>query len=191
MTTKPLLTVADLEAFPDDDGNRYELIEGELFVSTSPGMPHQIVSDNIVYLIRTYLAQHPVGVVVSTVGLILSESSGVIPDIVFFKNESAERIVTGERLTSAPELVIEILSTGSANIRRDRVAKFQLYGKYRVPEYWLIDKEKQAVEVYRLHEATLKLAEVLNGDDELTTPVLPGFSCLASQVFVVPTLFNK
>ena len=67
---EPLLTVADLEAFPDDDGNRYELIEGELFVSTSPGLPHQIVSDNVVHLIRTYLDQHPIGIVVSTVGLI-------------------------------------------------------------------------------------------------------------------------
>jgi Uma2 family endonuclease len=188
---EPLLTVADLEAFPDDDGNRYELIEGELFVSTSPGLPHQIVSDNIVYLIRTYLDQHPIGIVVSTVGLILSEYSGVIPDIVFFKNESAERIVTGERLTSAPELVVEILSPGSQNIRRDRVAKFQLYGKYRVPEYWLIDKENRAVEVYRLQNAKLHLVSILTGDDELTTPVLPGFSCAARLVFVVPPLFNK
>lgn len=188
---EPLLTVADLEAFPDDDGNRYELIEGELFVSTSPGLPHQIVSDNIVYLIRTYLDKHPIGIVVSTVGLILSEYSGVVPDIVFFKNESVERIVTGERLTSAPELVVEILSPGSQNIRRDRVAKFQLYGKYRVPEYWLIDKENQAVEVYRLEAAKLQLVSTLTGNDQLTTPVLPGFSCAASQVFVIPPLFNK
>lgn len=188
---EPLLTVADLETFPDDDGNRYELIEGELFVSTSPGLTHQIVSDNIVYLIRTYLEQHPIGTVVSTVGIILSEYSGVIPDIVFFRNESVERIVTGERLTSAPELVVEILSPGSQNIRRDRVAKSQLYGKYRVPEYWLIDKEKQAVEVYRLRDAELHLVSVITGNDELTTPILPGFSCTAGQVFIVPPLFNK
>ena len=160
-------------------------------MSTSPGLPHQIVSDNIVHLIRTYLDQHPIGIVVSTVGLILSEYSGVIPDIVFFKNESVERIVTGERLTSAPELVVEILSPGSQNIRRDRVAKFQLYGKYRVPEYWLIDKENRAVEVYRLQNAKLHLVSILTGDDELTTPVLPGFSCAARLVFVVPPLFNK
>lgn len=191
MTTKPLLTVADLEGFPDDDGNRYELIEGELFVSTSPGLPHQIISDNIVYLIRTYLDQHPIGIVVSRVGLILSEYSGVIPDIVFFKNESVGRIVTGERLTSAPELVIEILSPGPANIRRDRVAKFQLYGKYRVPEYWVIDKENRAVEVYRLRNAKFELVSILTGNDELTTPVLPGFACLASQVFILPALFNN
>ena len=139
---EPLLTIADLEAMPDDDGNRYELIEGELFVSCAPGLTHQIVSDNIVHLIRSHLDRNPIGTVVSTIGLILSNYSGVIPDIVFFKHESVEKIVSGERLTSAPELVIEILSPGSENIRRDRVAKHRLYTKYHVPEYWMIDKER-------------------------------------------------
>lgn len=187
---EPLLTVADLEAFPDDDGNRYEVIEGELFVSCSPGLTHQIVSDNIVHLIRSYLDKNPIGVVVSTIGLILSEYSGVIPDIVFFRRESTERIVTGERLTSAPEIVIEILSPGSENVRRDRVAKFRLYEKYGVGEYWLIDKEKQTVEIYRLHDGTFQPGVTFSGTKELQTPVLPGFSCQARDVFIVPPLFN-
>src|SRR5678816_271351 len=129
---EPLLTIADLEAMPDDDGNRYELIEGELYVSTAPGLTHQMVSDNIVYLIRTYLDQNPIGIVVSTIGLILSEYSGVIPDIVFFRNEDYGRIVSNDRLYAAPEIVIEILSAGSTNVRRDRVAKYKLYEKYGV-----------------------------------------------------------
>jgi Uma2 family endonuclease len=64
MTTKiePLMTIADLEAMPDDS-NRYEIIEGELFVSRAPGLTHQIVSDNIVFLIRSYLEPNPIGVV--------------------------------------------------------------------------------------------------------------------------------
>src|SRR4030095_3951701 len=102
MTSKigPLMTIADLEEMPDD-GNPYELIEGELYVSCSPGLTHQIVSDNIVHLIRSYLDKNPIGVVVSTIGLILSEYSGVIPDIVVFRRESTERIVTGGRVNSA------------------------------------------------------------------------------------------
>ena len=186
-----LLTIADLEAMPDDDGNRYELIEGELFVSCAPGLTHQILSDNIVYLIRRYLDNNPIGTVVSTIGLILSNYSGVIPDIVFFKRESTARVVSGERLTGAPELVIEILSPGSENIRRDRIAKHRLYGKYEVPEYWLIDREQKRVEVYRLQERELLLKAVLQNDDKLETSALPGFSCHISEIFVLPPLSNQ
>jgi Uma2 family endonuclease len=193
MTSKieHLMTVDDLEAFPDDDGNRYEVIEGELFVSCSPSLTHQVVSTNLIYVIRSYLEKHPIGIVVTTIGLILSKISGVIPDLVFFKHESAKSIVTGERLTSAPEIVIEIISLGSENIRRDRVAKFRLYEKYGVAEYWLIDLEKQTVEIYRLLEGKLQLAATISGSDELTTPILPGFSCSASEVFALPPLFNQ
>jgi len=187
---EPLLTVADLEAFPDDDGNRYEVIEGELFVSYSPGLTHQIVSDNIVHLMRSYLDENPIGIVVSTIGLILSEYSGVIPDIVFFKRESTARIVTGERLTSAPEIVIEILSPGSENIRRDRVAKLHLYEKHGVLEYWIVDREKQGIEIYRLLDTRLKPLGVFTDGDYLTTPILPGFSCSASELFILPSLFK-
>ena len=184
MTTKiePLMTIEDLEAMPDD-GNRYEIIEGELFVSRSPGLTHQIVSDNIVVLIRNFLELQPLGIAVSTPGLILSQYSGVIPDIVYFSNESRERVVSGERLTSAPDLVIEILSRGSDNIRRDRVAKRQLYGKYGVREYWMVDRHLQLVEIYTLHGNSLELTATLKDGDEVSTPVLPGFSCLVNEIF--------
>jgi Uma2 family endonuclease len=189
MTTKiePLMTIADLEAMPDD-GNRYEIIEGELFVSRAPGLTHQIVSDNIVFLVRNYLELNPIGVVVSTPGLILSDYSGVIPDIVFFSNKTREKIVSGERLISAPDLLIEILSAGSENIRRDRVAKRQLYAKHAVPEYWLVDHDQRVVEIYLLRAASLELTATLQNDDELSTTALPGFSCATNQIFKLPQL---
>lgn len=96
-----LLTIADPEALPED-GNRYELIEGELFASCAGGLAHQIGSDNIVSVLKSYLKKFRIGTVVSTPGLILDKYSGVIPDIVFFRNENYERVVTGERLTRAP-----------------------------------------------------------------------------------------
>jgi Uma2 family endonuclease len=181
------MTIADLEAMPDD-GNRYEIIEGELFVSHAPGLTHQLVSDNIVYLIRNYLEHHPIGIVVSGIGLNLTEHSGVIPDVVFFTHANTKNLVCGERLTKAPELVIEILSAGSENIRRDRMAKRRLYGKHGVLEYWMIDRERQVVEVYRLQEESQEIACVLQGEENLSTPVLPGFSCSAKQIFKLPPL---
>lgn len=179
---EPLMTVADLEAMPDD-GNRYEVIEGELFVSCAPGLTHQQVSTNLVYLIRLYLENNPLGVVVATPGLILSELSGVIPDIVFFRHGRREEIVSGERLTGAPDLVIEILSPGAENIRRDRIAKRQLYARYGVQEYWLVDLQEQAIEVYHLGKETLEFAKKVLDTDDLTSSALPGFACAAGRIF--------
>jgi len=177
------LTIADWNAMPYEEGIRYEIIEGELFVSCSPGLTHQIVSDNLVVLLRNFLKLNRIGRAVSTPGLVLSEDSGVIPDIVYFSNESRERIISEERLTSAPDLVIEILSKGTQNTRRDRVVKRQLYARHRVPEYWIIDCLRAAVEVYRLDADSLELASVFVVGDELSTMTLPGFSCAVSEIF--------
>lgn len=105
MTTRvePRLTIADWDAMPYDECNRYEIIEGELFVSCSPGLTHQIVTDNLVVLLRNFLKLNQIGVAVSTPGLVLSQYSGVIPDLVYFSNESRDRVIDGERLRSAPD----------------------------------------------------------------------------------------
>lgn len=176
------MTIDDLEAMPDD-GNRYEIIEGELFVSCAPGLTHQRVFGNIFYLIRNYLESNPIGEVIATPGLMLSRFSGVMPDIVFFNAARHDRIVAGERLISAPDLVIEILSPGPANIQRDRVAKRQLYAKHDVPEYWIVDIAARKLEVHRLQDQQLELFATLQDQDQVVTPVLPGFTCSASDIF--------
>ena len=179
---KPL-TIADWDAMPYADGNRYEIIEGELFVSCSPGLTHQIVSDNLVFLIRSFLKTNPIGTVVSTTGLILSNFSGVIPDLVFFNHDQRHKIVKDDRLHGPPALVVEILSPGSTNIRRDRVAKLQLYAKHGVPEYWIIDPRIMTLERYVDQGSSLVLLETLRYEDGLSTTVLPGFSCQMSEIF--------
>lgn len=179
---EPLITVDDLDAMPED-GNRYEVIEGELFVSCAPGLPHQLVSGNIFYQFRKYLDEHPVGTVVATPGLVFAKYSGVIPDIVFFTHQRGKEIIAGERLVAAPDIVIELLSSGRENIARDRVAKRQLYAKYGVNEYWIVDSEKRAVEIYRLGDGALDLAGTLTSEDEITSPLLPGFSCPVTNIF--------
>lgn len=184
MVTKiePLMTVEDLDAMPED-GNRYEVIEGELFVSRAPGIPHQIVSGNLFYQIKNYLEQNPIGQVIATPGLVFSQYSGVIPDIVFYTHERGGDIISGERLVAAPNIVIEILSPGRENISRDRVAKRQLYAKHNVEEYWIIDSENRSVEIYALGSGALELVSMLRDQDKITSRVLPAFSCSVSSVF--------
>ena len=179
---EPLMTVDDLDAMPED-GNRYEVIEGELFVSRAPGLPHQIVSTNILGCFLTYLAQNPIGRVVHTPGVVFGQYSGVIPDLVFYSHARGEEIIANDRLNAAPEIVIEILSPGRENISRDRVAKRQLYARHGVSEYWIVDSENQSVEVYRLANQNLELATVLSIKDEITSPSLPGFAGSVSKIF--------
>jgi Uma2 family endonuclease len=179
---EPLLTIADLDAMPDD-GNRYEIIEGELFVSRSPFLTHQRVSGNLFVRISNYLARNPIGEVLTTPGVIFSEFSSVIPDIVFFRNERRAEIACGERIAGAPDLIIEIVSPGSENERRDRVAKRQLYGKYGAREYWVIDPQQHTIDIYSRVGRNLKPQTVLQEPDELTSSLLPGFGCRVADIF--------
>ena len=179
---EPLMTVEDLDAMPED-GNRYEVMEGELFVSRAPGLPHQILSVNIVYELRKYLDRHPIGIVVATPGLVFSQYSGVIPDVVFFTHARGSEIISGERLVAAPDIVIEILSPGRENVSRDRVAKRQLYAKHGVNEYWIVDSENRSIEIYRLTAERHELAAMLREQEEITSPLLPGFTCPLASIF--------
>jgi Uma2 family endonuclease len=184
MTTKiQLLTIADWEAMPHGDGNIYEIIEGELFVSCSPGLTHQVVLTNLSGLIWSFLKTNPIGTVAHGPGVILSNYSGVIPDLIFFSHDVRDTLVKNDRVHGPPSLVVEILSPGSSNIRRDRVAKLQLYAKHGVPEYWIIDLKNKAIERYINQGSSLILEETLGEEQTLTTPTLPGFSCRVSDIF--------
>ena len=182
-TIEPLLTVADLEAFPEDDGNRYELIGGELFVSCAPGISHQRVLHNLQVEFGLYLKANPIGIIVPGAGAIFSDYDAVIPDLAFVRNERWDQVVTGEKFTGALDLVIEILSPGTQNRQRDLTAKRRLYGKYGVQEYWIVDTENLEVLVLRLQGQTLEETITFKVDDELSSPLLPGLQLKVSAVF--------
>ncbi len=182
---EPLLTVADLDAFPEDDGNRYELIGGELFVSCAPGIPHQRVLHNLQLEFGLYLRANPVGILVPGAGAIFSDYDAVIPDLAFVRHERWNEVVTGEKFTGALDIVIEIVSPGTANRRRDLVAKRELYGKYRAAEYWIVDSENRSVTILRLRDQSLEEIATLSSDDELSSPILSGFQLKVSAIFTL------
>ena len=178
----PILTVADLDLMPDDD-NRYELFEGEVFVSRAPGLPHQRILTNLLVLFELHLKKHPVARVWPNPGVIFDNFNAAIPDIVFVSNEHLEAIASGEKVTGAPDLVVEIVSPGAENERRDQTVKRQAYSKFGVQEYWVVDGYQQSVEVYRLEDSQLVLLARLSIKDELVSTLLPRFSCRVSQIF--------
>ena|SRR5215471_12986598 len=182
MRVVPLMTVSDLDDLPED-GNRYELIEGELFVSKAPGITHQLTFGTLFDAFSTYLKSNPIGKIIATPGLVLSDLDAVIPDLVFIPNKRLAEVISGERLIGPPDLVVEILSAGRENETRDRVAKRQLYGKFGVLEYWILDPRNRVIEVYLLEQGVLEPKGAAGADDEIISTVLPGFHCRTSELF--------
>jgi Uma2 family endonuclease len=179
---EPLVSVTDLESLPDD-GNHFELIEGELFVSRAPSLKHQIVVKNFIGEIDTHLKTNPTGTVLPGPGVVFSEWSGVIPDVAYASAERWASIASAQGFTAAPDLVTEVLSPGKANEDRDRVAKRQLYGKYQVTEYWIADPEQRTVEIYRLGASGLEPHETLGVGDTPASPLLPGLAIPLAAIF--------
>lgn len=182
MTTKTLLTIDDLDALPDDS-NIYELIEGELIVSSAPSLTHQRVIKNLTHFIQSHLDQNPIGEVLPTPGVIFDRHNGVIPDIVFLTNEQLEAVGADTHIHLAPALAVEVVSPGRENARRDRMKKLRLYDKFGVGEYWVADPDARTFEIYRRAGGALALAATLKGGDEFNTSLLPGCACTPARVF--------
>jgi Uma2 family endonuclease len=186
-------TVDDLASFPDD-GNRYEVIEGELYVSAAPHFDHQLIVDAIGRALWIWDPDTRYGITVSGAGLIFSPVSGVVPDVVWVSTDQYQAVLidphTGQRdgkLHAAPTLVIEVVSPGPVNARRDRETKLRLYSRYGVREYWIVDPAARSIALWRRGEAALlELAATLLEEDVLTSPRLPGFELPVARIFQLP-----
>jgi Uma2 family endonuclease len=183
LKVKHLMTINDLEAIPYDESNRYELIEGELYVSCAPGIPHQLVLHNLDRKLGNYLEQNPIGKLVPGPGVVFNKYNSVIPDIVFVSNERWRTIVAKSRFNAAPDLVIEILSPDSSNRSRDLKLKHKVYAKFGVPEYWVVDTWARSVSVFRLADNSLEEVATLRQKDQLESPLFPGLSLKLSDIF--------
>jgi Uma2 family endonuclease len=171
-------TSADLEALPDRPGVRYEIVDGELFVSKQPSLMHQYTSDEIQTALRNWTRQTGTGLAISAPGLIFAADDDVAPDVVWISRARLlDAVDQAGHLHVAPELIVEVLSPGQRNMRRDREAKLGLYSRQGVQEYWIVDCSNRSVQVYRRAGTALRLAATLTGDDDLISPLLPEFRC--------------
>ncbi len=177
-------TIRDVEALPDNEWVRYEIIDGELFATRSPHCRHQKVTGRIFASLDSWSSEQNQGEAFIMPGLIFSDSDNVAPDVVWVSHERLAQIEDeAGHLQGAPELVVEVLSPGKANEDRDLLAKLKLYSLQGVQEYWIVDRIAQRVEVYRRENAQLALAATLLPGDRITSPLLPSFTCDISQWF--------
>jgi Uma2 family endonuclease len=178
-------TLADLESLPDTGGwIRYEIIDGELFELHADGNEHQetcmLAGAELVFWNR----QTGLGSVFAGPGLIFSDDDNTIPDVVWVSHARRAALEQADdKLHGGPELVVEVLSPGAENARRDREVKLGLYGRRGVDEYWLLDPPARTVTVYRRTDGELALVAVLDTSATLTSPVLPGFAAPVSRLF--------
>jgi Uma2 family endonuclease len=177
MSTARRFTSADLPDLPQRDGVRYEIIDGELHVSTAPSLGHQMTCGQFVSLLNQSSRETGLGIAVAGAGLIFAPDDDVIPDVIWISRERlAGQLDEAGHIRVAPELAVEVLSPGAANERRDRQAKLALYARQAVDEYWLVDWISRTIEVYRRAGGDLTLVATLTADDTLTTPLLPDFA---------------
>lgn len=162
------------------EGDRRELIEGELLVTPAPSEKHQRYSGNLSFELRLHLEARPAGVLYSApFDVILDLHNVVQPDIVLILLEHRDRIAP-EGLRGAPDLVVEILSPGTSS--RDLVYKRHIYHRFKIPEYWILDPEKD--QLHRLlWEEKGYSEQVFQGDETLETPLLPGMQLSLPRIF--------
>lgn len=185
MTTvmRHVWTYEDYLALPESGPIRYEIFDGELSMTPSPNTRHQEISWNLSFAFGAWLKKNPGGksftapydVIFSTNPLQYVE-----PDLVYVSKERLS-IITGQNIQGIPDLIVEICSP--ATEKKDRKEKFALYQRFGVPEYWIVDPETETVQVFRWRDGHYTLAEECRGEDHLASPLLPGLSIPAREIF--------
>jgi len=141
-------TYSDYARLPDD-GNRYEVIDGELLVTPSPSPLHQRVMFRLALTLEPYVERHGLGLVIPDVDLLFQTGQFLRPDLLVAPRDRPDGI-TNRGIEIAPLLVVEILSPTSGAI--DRVKKPMRYGDFGIPEYWVLDPEERCAWVWRFAE---------------------------------------
>lgn len=156
------LTFEDLELIPEEhEGDRHELIDGELVVTPSPIPAHQLVSRNLFRHLDRYVSAGDLGeTMYAPVDVRLTRDNVFIPDIIFIARDRMH-IIGPKTIDAAPDLVIEILSSGTR--RRDLTVKRDLYARFGVQEYWIVDPDTRTVTVLALTGETYETIPLTDG----------------------------
>jgi Uma2 family endonuclease len=175
-------TYADYLRLPDD-GKRYEIIKGVLYVANAPSYEHQYAVGEIAFALRLFIKQHQSGVILAAPFEVhLAENTKPVqPDILFIPADQQPPAGT-QVFVGVPALIVEVISPSS--IRLDRTVKFDTYEQVGVAEYWLVDPKAHLVEVYTLARGEYALFGQYTGDEVITSAVLPGLQIKASSLFL-------
>ena len=164
------LNYQDFCAMPDD-GRRYEILDGDLYMSPSPSTSHQRVLLNLATLLREHVRRHDLGsVFIAPLDVILSEHDIVEPDLIFVSRERAS-IITEKNIQGSPDLLVEIVSPSS--VERDTRDKRNIYARCGVPFYWMVDTQQRSMIELQLVEGAYAVTTELTGDSIFVPRLFP------------------
>ena len=164
-----------------DDGNRYEVIDGVLYMTTAPSFFHQWIVSRITRMLQTQLEDPGVGLVAfAPIGLLMPGCDPVQPDIVVVRSED-RGMIYDRRINGVPALIVEVLSPGNAE--KDTAIKRAAYARAGLPEYWIVRPAKRDLLV--LSQPDFALGDYLHivtftQSQALISPTLPLRAAIAS-----------
>jgi Uma2 family endonuclease len=179
-TTTTRLTYDDLETIPQQrEGDRHELIDGELVVTPSPIPVHQIVSLNLVRQLDQHINAAGLGrLLYAPIDIRFTQDNVLIPDIIFIAQDRLH-IIGPKTIDAAPDLVVEILSPGTK--QRDLTTKRDLFARFGVQEYWIVDPDARTATVLSL---VGKQYQPVSADDGMiVSRVMPGLTLSVKDVY--------
>ena len=173
-------TYEDLQHIPPDR-NRYEIVDGELFVTPSPITLHQRIVTNLAAQLWQHVRKHRLGeIFVAPLDVVFTFSTVFEPDVIFV-TKSRRRVVKEKNISGPPDLVVEVLSESTTKL--DFEIKPKQYALYGVPEFWRVDPFDKTVEIFRLKEGEYELAAHLGFEQDLTSPLFPGLILPVSSLW--------
>ena len=159
----PRYVYEDLLAMPED-GKRYEIVDGDLLSSSSPGRRHQQVVSNVLRALTAIEAAGAGEVLLGPLDVVLDRHTVLVPDVLFVRTERLN-IVTERNVDGAPDLVVEVLSESTRDM--DLGPKLRAYGRHGVGEYWVVDPDANTVHVFRREGETFIEAGTLGRSGEI------------------------
>jgi Uma2 family endonuclease len=140
-------TYEDYLSTPEGSSERYEIIDGELFVTPAPRFRHGVVGNNVGRVLANLAIEHELGLVAGgPVTVRLADDSITEPDVVFVRADRLGIVEEG-RIHGVPDLVVEVLSP--SNRKLDRTIKRRRYMESGVPELWILDADERWIEIWR------------------------------------------
>ena len=158
-----------------------ELVDGEIAIMPTPKAIHQKIVLKLALLLSAVLDK--LGeIVVSPADVHFDKHTVLQPDVFFVAADNINcKVAEDGWWHGAPDLCIEVVSPSSG--KRDRIEKFELYEKYGVKEYWLVEQDGRYIVVFALENGQYKRHGVHEGEEEFTSSILPQLTVNVSDIF--------